>query len=117
MIPAGRVALIARAKSIAIPVASCVAARVRPDHLIGDLSRDELAALVLVLADAADPVALRAVTQATEDGPDITDEDIRLRKAHAHAQALRDAGKAVPARVRALDRQYRVRTDARRMAA
>jgi hypothetical protein len=104
-----RDALIARAKSLAVPVASCVAARISPAHLIGEATRDELAALVVVLAEAADPVALRMITSATEDGPDFTDEDVRLRKAHAHAKALRDAGYPVPAHVLRLDRQYRVR--------
>lgn len=98
-----------RAKSLAIPVASCVAARIRPDHLIGNASWEELAALVVVLAEAADPVRLRAVVDAREDGPDITDRDVMLRKAHAHAVALRKAGMAVPVRVRALDNEYRER--------
>jgi hypothetical protein len=109
MTPADRDALIARAKRLAVPLASCVAARILPDHLIGTASRAELAALVLVLAEAADPVTLRAVVQATETGPDITPVDVMLRKAHAHAEALRSAGLPVPPRVRALDGQYRRR--------
>jgi len=68
MTPQQRAALIARAKSLAIPVASCVAARLRPDHLLRDASRDELAALVIVLAEAADPVVLREVVKAQDDG-------------------------------------------------
>ena len=114
---AERAALIARAKSLAVPVASCVAARIRTDHLIGELSRDGLAALVLVLADAVDPVALRVVAAMTEDGPDITDEDVMLRKAHAHAQALRDAGMQVPSRVAVLERRYQKRVREKRAAA
>jgi hypothetical protein len=102
--PAERTALIARAKALAIPVASCVAACVRPDHLIGDASRDELAALVIVLAEAADPVALKAVVDASGDSAPVTDRDLRV--AHARAVALRKAGKTVPFQVRVLDGEY-----------
>ena len=110
--PAERNDLIAQAKRLAVPVASCVAARIRADHLIGGRTREELAALVLVLAEAADPVTLRAVVNAAEDGPDITDEDVRLMKAHAHAVALRKAGMPVPNQVRVLDSEYRRRRKA-----
>lgn len=65
---ARRLALIARAKRLAVPVASCVAASVRPDHLLRDASRDELAALVIVLAEGSDPVRLREVCRAGDDG-------------------------------------------------
>lgn len=100
---------IARAKRLATPVTSCVAARIRPDHLIGDATWEELYALVVVLAEAADPVALRAVVSATEDSPDVTDRDVLLMKAHAHAVALRKEGLPVPLRVRVLDSEYRSR--------
>lgn len=112
MTRAARDDLISWAKRRAVPVASCVAARIRPDHLIGDATRKELLALVLVLAEAADPVTLRAVVGASEDGPDITDEDVRLLKAHAHAEALRKAGMPLPVQVRALDSEYRRRRKA-----
>lgn len=107
---ADRDALIARAKSAAVPVASCVAARIAPAHLIGGMSRDELAALVIVLAEAADPVRLRAVTRATDDGtPGVTDLDLRLRAAHAEAQRLRYNGQPVPQVMRRLDGIYHSR--------
>jgi hypothetical protein len=104
-----RAALMARARSLAIPVHSCVTARIRPDHLIGRdaASRDELAALVILLAEAADPVRLRAVVNATEDGPDVTDGELRLREGHAQVNALRRAGRPVPLALRVLDSQYR----------
>lgn len=104
-----RAALMARARSLAIPVHSCVTARIRPDHLIGEeaASRDELAALVILLAEAADPARLRAVVNATEDGPDVTDEELRLRTAHAQSGVLRRAGQPVPLRLRLLDSEYR----------
>ncbi len=108
MTPAYRAALIARAKSAAIPVSSCVAARISPAHVIGGMTRDELAALVIVLAEAADPVRLRVVAQAVDDGaPDLTDLDLRYRAAHAEAQRLRSARLPVPNGVRALDNAYR----------
>jgi hypothetical protein len=67
MTPARKAALITRAKAVAIPVASCVAARLRPDHLLPSLSRAELMALVIVLAEAADPAVLREVVHAEGD--------------------------------------------------
>lgn len=118
MTPADRDSLIARAKRLATPVVSSVAANIRPDHLIGDASREQLAALVVVLAEAADLVKLRAVVEATEDGPDLTDRDVLLRAAHAHAIALRRLGEPVPARVRMMDNEYRaVRKQARETVA
>ena len=41
MTPQDRARLIARAKALAVPVASCVAARLRPDHLRRGLTEDE----------------------------------------------------------------------------
>jgi hypothetical protein len=110
--PAERNALIARAKQLAVPVASCVAARVSPARLIGAASRDELAALVVVLAEAADPVKLRTVAAAGEDDPDVTDIDLLLRQAHAQRMALYRAGVPVPEKIRRLDSAY---TKRRRM--
>lgn len=109
MTPAERAALITRAKALAIPVASCVRAGIRPDHLIGDASRDLLAALVIVLAESADPVRLRAVTAAAEDGPDVTDLDVSLRVAHRQVNRLRERRRPVPVRLAALESQYQRR--------
>jgi len=70
--PADRAALIARAKAKAIPVASCVAASLRPDHLFADVAPEDLEgilkALVIILAEACDPVRLREVVSARDDG-------------------------------------------------
>jgi hypothetical protein len=66
--PSHRTALIAKAKSLAIPVASCVAASIRPSRLLEGRSRDELMALVIVLAEAVDPVRLREVVSAEDGG-------------------------------------------------
>jgi hypothetical protein len=106
-------ALIARAKSLAIPVASCVAASLRPDHLLrastkdGLLAKDELLALVIVLAEAADPVRLREVVAAGED--EVTPPDPRelvLRRAHADAASLRSRGLPVPPVLGLLECEY-----------
>jgi hypothetical protein len=106
--PARRSALIARAKRAAVPVASCVAASISPAHIVGGMSRDELLALVVVLAEAADPVRLRTVVQAADDGlPGVTDLELQYRAAHAEAVRLRTAGLPVPLAVRALDSAYR----------
>lgn len=103
---ADRAALIARAKQVAIPVASCVAARVRLDHLrLREMGQDGLEALVLVLAAAADPVALRAVVAEPDDGyPDARARS--LKAGHAEHNRLRTAGQVVPTRVRLLEAEY-----------
>ena len=49
----------ARALDLAVPVASCAAAGIGTGHLTDGASRDELLALVEILAVAADPVAVR----------------------------------------------------------
>lgn len=111
-----RAALVARAKSLATPVVSCVAARIRPDHLIRDASRDELLALVIVLAEAADPVRLRLVTEAVEDGRDFTERDVLLRKAHSRVNALQASGQPVPLKLGVLESEYQAGVRARRGA-
>ena len=99
-----------RALDLAIPVASCAGAGVGTGHLLAGLSRDELAALVDVLALAAssDPVRLRAVVSAG-DGmtPAMISREVLLRKAHTAANRLRRAGEVVPPRLRVLDGEYR----------
>jgi hypothetical protein len=104
--PAERAQLVAQAKRKAIPVASCVAARVRPDHLrLREMGEDGLIALVLILAAAADPVALRAVVNEPDDGyPDA--EARSLRAAHAECNRLRAAKQPVPTRVALLEAEY-----------
>lgn len=112
--------LIARAKQLAGPVASCVAARISPQHLTADLTTEQLHALVIVLADAVDPVRLRAVVQAAEDGPDVTDQVMRLRAAHALAEQHRKAGLEIPYHLRLLESDYhraRPRQDRRKRSA
>lgn len=75
MTPQQRTALITRAKQLAVPVASCVAASIRPDHLLRDVTDPAvLLALITVLAEAADPVRLREVVKADDGGgtPSLT---------------------------------------------
>ena len=100
----------ARARDLAIPVASCMAAGVGTGHLLDGLTRDELAALVNLLAFAAstDPVRLRAVVTAG-DGmtPAMISREVLLRRAHAEAVRLRKAKREVPERVMVLDNEYR----------
>jgi hypothetical protein len=107
MARADRAALIATAKSAATPVASCVAARISPAHILGTMTRAEVDALVIVLAEAADHALLRVVVEAVDDGhPGLTDADIRQQEAHAEAVRLRAAGQRVPDMVRILDAVY-----------
>jgi hypothetical protein len=115
--PSARAALITRAKALSIPVASCVAASLRPDHLLSGCTWDELAALVVVLAESADPVRLRAVAEAADDGlPARGQRAFTLRRAHADFEALRLVGGPVPERLRVLEREYQ-RDAARRKRA
>jgi hypothetical protein len=100
---------IARAKRLALLVKPCVDARVRPDHLREGLSEDDLWALVIVMAEAADPVTLREVAEAPDGYGDPVPRELTLRKAHAEVRRLRVAGKAVPFHLRVLDNEYRER--------
>jgi hypothetical protein len=106
--PADRAALIARAKSLAIPVASCVAASINSGRLIAECTKAELSALVLVLAEAVDPVRLRAVVAATEDSPSPPPpgRELVLRRAHADVSSLRERGVAVPPQMALLESDY-----------
>jgi hypothetical protein len=105
--PAARAALIAKAKRAATPVASCVAARIGVGHILGTMTRAEVDALVIVLADAVDHALLRAVVQAENDGrPGLSDLDARYRAGHAEAVRLRAAKLPVPVAVRTLDSGY-----------
>ena len=83
-------AALARARSLAVPISSCLAAGLPVGHLTGDATRDELAALVSLLGFAADPVRLRAVI-AAEDGAtaELVSRKVLLRGAHAQYQASR----------------------------
>src|SRR4051794_38194414 len=96
-----RVALIGGAKAAAPAVVSCVQARLRPDHLLQNRTWEELAALVIVLAEAADPAVVREVAEApADDGrPDPERRGEMLRTAHNQASAYRAMGRPVPARL------------------
>jgi hypothetical protein len=109
-----------RALDLAIPVASCAGAGVGTGHLLAGLSRDELAALVDVLALAAssDPVRLRAVVSAGDGmtaalplGGDLE----RLRAAHAVFTRLTRAGLPVPPELKAANGRYQAMVRRRRL--
>ena len=118
MTAADRAALIARAKSLAGPVAACVAGDVSPDMLLADCTWDDLAALVVVLAESVSGVRLRAVVAAQDDdsGPVAGIRDLVLRRAHAEASRLRrlDPGCVLPERVGLLESEYQRHQWARR---
>ncbi len=117
---AERTALITRAKSLAVPVASCVAASLRPDHLLADATWDELAALVIVLAEAADRQCLQAIAAAGEDQCAVTGlHELRLRQAHTEVRRLRKDGIAaedMPQYLVRLEREYQRVSKRRRRA-
>jgi hypothetical protein len=102
-----RAALIAGAKSRAVPVASCVTAGLRPDHLLNERTWEELAALVIVLAAAADHQKLADIVAAPDDGKPLPGARERaLRKAHAEVTRYRSRGMPVPQRLLVLEREY-----------
>jgi hypothetical protein len=102
-----RAGLIARAKSLAVPVASCVAGSLPPAHLLESLSRDEMAALIVVLAEAADPTRLRVVVEASDDGrPEVGQQELMLRRAHREFSRIRREGGEPTARLARLERAY-----------
>jgi hypothetical protein len=108
--PAERAALIAAAKARATAVVSCVQNRLSPSHVIDGCSPADVLALVVVLAEAADPAVLRAVVTAREDDgrPDLTWRQAKLREAHSQAVQLRKARRPVPESLRVLDNAYRL---------
>ena len=109
MTPAQRAYAISWAKSLATPVVSCVQARLSPAHLLGRCARVDLEALVVILAEAADPAVLRAVVTVRDDGrPDLSRRDAMLRKAHTEVVQLRKKRLPVPVRLRRLDNAYRL---------
>ena len=104
---AARAALIGWAKQKAPVVASRIAVSIPVDHIIGDATWEQLAALVVVLAESADPVRLRIITSAQDVmiGRD-TDRAVTLRAAHAEVRRLRYHNQPVPSRIAALEREY-----------
>ena len=115
MTPAQQQAFIVAAKRLAVPVVSCVRADIRFGHLTRNQSREGLLALIAVLAECADPVKLKAVTEAPGDEglPPLSREDV-LRRAHAEYTRLIRAGLPVPGRIRLLHNEYRVGNKRRR---
>ena len=104
--PRTRATLIAWAKRKAVPVTSCVNAGICPEHLLEGASGHELAALVIVLAAAADPVRLREVLAAGDDGTPAGVAEEALKWAHAEVRRLRDAGQPIPAALARLEHRY-----------
>ena len=108
----------ARALDLAIPVASCAAAGIRATHLLADASRDELLALVGILAAAADPVRLRtAIRHPGEAAMSPEARTETLRRAHAAFTRLTRAGLPIPYDLRVLDSEYQADVKRRRAAA
>jgi hypothetical protein len=116
MTPATRAAVIAAAKRKACAVVNCVAAKnARGVRLhLGGLD-PEVAALVLVLAEAADPARLAAVCAAVDDGtpaeprrvPESDSERLeRLKVAHSTAARFKAAGEPLCSEIEALEREY-----------
>jgi hypothetical protein len=62
-----RAHLVACAKAVAVPVAASVAASLPPSRLLDSMTRDELAALVIVLAEGADPDRLSDIVTARDE--------------------------------------------------
>ena len=105
-----RASLVATAKARATAVVSCVQARLSPAHVLDKCSAADLRALVVVLAEAADPAVLRAVVGVRDDDgrPDLTRHQAKLREAHSQVVQLRKAREFVPESLRVLDSAYRM---------
>lgn len=91
-------AALSRARSLAVPVASCAAAGIGTGHLTDGLSRDDLLVLLGILAEAADPVAVRDLVR--DPAGRRRDPEVRarmLRAAHAQAEACRKSRPTCPA--------------------
>ena len=111
-------ALIVQAKGRAAPVHSCVRARVKPGHLIGtDTGVEELLALVVVLAEVADPRRLAELVKLPGDEGLAVGKAALLQAAHAQVWHLRKTGMPVPLRLGLLENEYQQASKARRRQA
>ena len=109
--------LIGQAKGRAAPLHSCVRARVQPGHLIGtDTGVEELLALVIVLAEVADPRRLAELVKLPGDQGLAVGRDALLQAAHAQVWHLRKAGQPVPTRLGVLENEYQADRKQRRTA-
>ena len=105
--PAQRAAIIAAAKRKAVPFVNRVAARVPPEDLLAGLSRDEVVALAIVLAEATDHARLFAVIAAEDDGhPDPLMRRTALAWAHAEYSRQKRGGGDPQGVLRVLEREY-----------
>ena len=104
--PRERAALIAWAKRKAVPFHSRVNAGIRVDDLMEDATEARYAALAVVLAAAVDPVRLRQVLAAEDDGTPAEVQEEALRWAHAEVQAMRQRHEPVPVVLEQLERKY-----------
>jgi len=114
MTPRQRASLIAWAKRKAVPVTSCVNAGICPEHLLQDATEARYAALVIVLAAAADPVRLREVLAAEDDGTPAAVAEEALKWAHAEVRRLRDGKQPIPAALARLEHRYQEQSRAAR---
>ena len=114
--PRQRASLIAWAKARAMLIVPRVAARVSVDHILSDASWEQLATLVIVLAESVDPVRLREVAIARDImvAPDA-DPDMTGKLALAEYRRLRAHHLPVPPRIREMALAHdRERSRARR---
>lgn len=112
--PRERAEWIAWAKRKAVPFHSRVNAGIRLDDLMEDATEARYAALAVVLAAAVDPVKLRQVLAAEDDGTPVEVREEALRWAHAEVRRLREAGRPIPALLARLEHQYQERSRAAR---
>ena len=101
-----RASLIAWAKRKAVPVTSCVNAGVCPEHVLEDATEARYAALVVVLAAAVDPVRLRAVLAAEDDGTPAEVTEDALKWAHAEVARMREAKRPITGALARLEWRY-----------
>ena len=85
-----------------------------PEHLLEGASGHELAALVIVLAAAVDPVRLREVLAAEDDGTPAEVAEEALKWAHAEVRRLRDGKQPIPSALARLEHRYQEQSRAAR---
>jgi hypothetical protein len=112
--PRQRASLIAWAKRKAVPVTSCVNAGICPEHLLEDATEAQYAALVIVLAAAVDPVRLRTVLAAEDDGTPAEVTEEALKWAHAEVRRLREAKRPIGGALTRLEWRYQEQSRATR---
>ena len=96
---ADRAQLIAAAKKVAVPAASCVAAGICPEHLLAGKSPEFISALLVVALEAVDHAKLNLLVRLPGDEGLSAEmlRDLAGKRTEAVIAQLRDSGRLVAA--------------------